>query len=81
MCKFFVPASDLSVTFLEAVVTFQFPHQGGQQTQAEASKWLTYLQLCTALPSLIIAAILGSVSDKVGRKVAIVTPVVGALAT
>ncbi|XP_078575638.1 proton-coupled folate transporter-like isoform X2 [Branchiostoma floridae x Branchiostoma japonicum] len=53
---------------------------GGQQTQAEASQWLTYLQLCSSLPSLLIAAILGPMSDKVGRKVAIVTPVIGALA-
>eukprot|EP00058_Branchiostoma_floridae_P016992 XP_002602480.1 hypothetical protein BRAFLDRAFT_86864 [Branchiostoma floridae] len=54
---------------------------GGQQTQAEASQWLTYLQLCSSLPSLLIAAILGPMSDKVGRKVAIVTPVIGALAS
>ncbi|XP_078657698.1 proton-coupled folate transporter-like [Branchiostoma floridae x Branchiostoma belcheri] len=53
-------------------------HQSGQQ--AEASQWLTYLSLCSSIPSLLIAAILGPMSDKVGRKVAIVTPVTGALA-
>ncbi|XP_066298850.1 proton-coupled folate transporter-like [Branchiostoma lanceolatum] len=53
---------------------------GGQAIQAEASHWLTYISLCSSLPSLLIAAILGPMSDKVGRKVAIVTPVAGALA-
>ncbi|XP_072045945.1 proton-coupled folate transporter-like [Amphiura filiformis] len=45
--------------------------------QAEASLWLMYLSICSYFPALIATVVLGTLSDSLGRKLALGIPMLG----
>ncbi|XP_074651711.1 lysosomal proton-coupled steroid conjugate and bile acid symporter SLC46A3-like isoform X2 [Tubulanus polymorphus] len=47
--------------------------------QSETSHWILYTNICLTLPSIISAAFIGSWSDKIGRKIPIILPSIGAV--
>ncbi|CAH1269848.1 SLC46A3 [Branchiostoma lanceolatum] len=53
--------------------------KANQKVAAESANWLTYIRLCVSLPSLLMVLVLGSLSDRLGRKVTIIAPIIGAL--
>ncbi|XP_066290613.1 proton-coupled folate transporter-like isoform X2 [Branchiostoma lanceolatum] len=53
--------------------------KANQKVAAESANWLTYIRLCVSLPSLLMVLVLGSLSDRLGRKVTIIAPIIGTL--
>ncbi|CAH1269846.1 SLC46A1 [Branchiostoma lanceolatum] len=54
-------------------------NKANQKAAAESANWLTYIRLSISLPSLLMVLVLGSLSDRLGRKVTIIVPVIGTL--
>jgi PCFT/HCP family folate transporter-like MFS transporter 1/3 len=50
-----------------------------QEIQAEAARFNIYSSLCFSVPALFVTVFLGSLSDKLGRKAAILPPLFGGL--
>ncbi|XP_066299396.1 proton-coupled folate transporter-like [Branchiostoma lanceolatum] len=55
-------------------------YQERQSDQAEAIQWATVLQLASGIPALIVTVLIGSLSDKLGRKLNLIIPILGTLA-
>ncbi|XP_078574329.1 lysosomal proton-coupled steroid conjugate and bile acid symporter SLC46A3-like isoform X2 [Branchiostoma floridae x Branchiostoma japonicum] len=55
-------------------------YQDKQGAQAEAIQWATAIQLAGGIPALIVTVLIGSLSDKLGRKLNLIIPVAGTLA-
>ncbi|CAH1269849.1 SLC46A3 [Branchiostoma lanceolatum] len=53
--------------------------KANQKAAAESANWLTYIRLSISLPSLLMVLVLGSLSDRLGRKVTIIAPLIGTL--
>lgn len=47
------------------------------EVQTQTSHWILYLQLFAAIPGAFMSLIFGASSDKIGRKIIIVIPVIG----
>ncbi|XP_078575749.1 proton-coupled folate transporter-like [Branchiostoma floridae x Branchiostoma japonicum] len=54
-------------------------YQDRQSDQAEAIQWATALQLSSGIPALVVTVLIGSLSDKLGRKLNLIIPIVGCL--
>ncbi|XP_078657404.1 proton-coupled folate transporter-like [Branchiostoma floridae x Branchiostoma belcheri] len=54
-------------------------YQERQNDQAEATQWATAIQLTSGIPALVVTVMIGSLSDKLGRKLNITIPVIGSL--
>lgn len=48
-----------------------------QQVQSEASHWLLYINIASGVPSVLVSLVYGGLSDRLGRKLFIVLPVIG----
>ncbi len=48
-----------------------------QEVQATTARWMVYLDFMEIIPSLLSTIFLGSLSDVMGRKIAIMLPIVG----
>lgn len=53
--------------------------QEESQVEAEAANWMIILTAVALIPSLFVTTALGSFSDKAGRKVALIPPLVGGI--
>ncbi|XP_078607990.1 proton-coupled folate transporter-like [Branchiostoma floridae x Branchiostoma japonicum] len=53
--------------------------KGNKRVEEEAADWLTYIKLSISLPSLVMVLVLGSLSDKLGRKITLIAPLFGTL--
>eukprot|EP00058_Branchiostoma_floridae_P011976 XP_002597464.1 hypothetical protein BRAFLDRAFT_80529 [Branchiostoma floridae] len=54
-------------------------YQERQSDQAEAIQWATAIQLSSGIPALVVTVLIGSLSDKLGRKLNLIIPIVGCL--
>ena len=48
-----------------------------EQVQTETSHWLLYLNIVGGVPSILMALLYGSISDRLGRKLFIILPAIG----
>ncbi|XP_078689168.1 proton-coupled folate transporter-like [Branchiostoma floridae x Branchiostoma belcheri] len=51
-----------------------------KKVQEESADWLTYIRFSITFPSLLAVLVLGSLSDRLGRKVTLIAPLIGTLA-
>ena len=50
-----------------------------QNIQSETSLWMIYLSICTLVPAFFSTIFIGGYSDRGGRKIALVCPVIGGI--
>ena len=74
--NFSVEKNDTSVCYIDTNST---EYQREQMVQSQSSHWLMYFTVASIIPTTVVMVLIGPYTDQRGRKIAMYTPLIGAI--